>query len=196
MRGHTVTGSDLSEAAVERARVEASARNLAIQFYVADLRDLSTVPGGQFDAVVAADNAFAHLHSEEDVRKAAASAARKLDRGGILLATLRDYDTLARERPTFHGPAFYIDGGRRRIVHQVWDWTGERDYIMHLYITRETKAGWEAHHFSSAFHAVSRAMVTAALEDAGFMDVRWIEPAASGYYQPVVLARLGEPGPA
>jgi SAM-dependent methyltransferase len=188
MRGHAVTGSDLSEAAVARARSEVAVRNLTIPFHSADLRDLSAVPGGPFDAVLIADNALAHLPSEDDVRQAAASAARQLDRGGILLATIRDYDVLARERPAFHGPAFYMDGGRRRIVHQVWDWTGPRHYTMHLYITRETAAGWESHHFTSAFHAVPRATVTGALEAVGFSAVRWLEPAESGYYQPIVLA--------
>jgi hypothetical protein len=76
-------------------------------------------------------------------------------------------------------------------VHQVWDWTGERRYTMHLYITRETAAGWGSHHFTSAFHAVPRAMVTRALEEAGFSAMRWMEAGESGYYQPIVLARLG-----
>lgn len=190
MRGHHVTGSDLSSAAIGRARAEAAARNLIIPLYRADLRDLSAVPGAPFDAVLIADNAFAHLATEEAVRQAAASAARKLDPGGILLATLRDYDALARERPAFQGPTFYDDAGRRRIVHQVWDWTGERSYTMHLYITRETDTGWECHHFTSAFHAVPRAMVSRALAGAGFGSLRWLNPGESGYYQPVVLGRL------
>jgi len=190
MRGHTVVGSDLSEAAVARAREECLARKLVVPFYAADLRDVSGVPGGPFDAVVVADNALAHLASEDDLRRAAASAARQLVHGGILLATVRDYDMLVRERPSFQGPTFYLDSGRRRIVHQVWDWTSERRYTTHLYITRETAAGWESRHFSSEFHAVPRAMVTEALIGAGFSSVRWIEPAEIGYYQPVVLARL------
>jgi SAM-dependent methyltransferase len=189
MRGHAVTGSDLSETAVARARVESAARKLAIPFHAADLRDLSGVPGAPFDAVLIADNALAHLLAEEDLRRASASAARKLDRGGVLLATLRDYDALVRERPAFHGPAFYEDAGQCRIVHQVWDWTGDFDYTMHLYITRETATGWESHHFTAPFHAVPRRVATRALEDAGFSGVRWMEPGESGYYQPVVLAR-------
>src|SRR5580658_9808591 len=59
----------------------------------------------------------------------------------VLLATLRDYDALVCERPAFHGPAFYEDAGYGRIVHQVWDWTGDTGYTMHLYITRETASG-------------------------------------------------------
>ena len=191
MRGHRVTGSDLSIQAVARARMEAAARNLVIPLYTADMRDLSAVPGAPFDAVVIADNAFAHLPSEDDLRQAAAGAAGRLDRGGILLATMRDYHALVRERPTVQGPVFCDDGGRRRIVLQVWDWTGERRYTVHLYITRETDVGWECLHFTSNLHAVPRGMVTRALADAGFAEVRWIEPRESGSYQPVVLARLG-----
>jgi glycine/sarcosine N-methyltransferase len=193
MRGHFLAGSDLSEAAVARARLEAAARNLAIPLSTADMRDLSAVPGAPFDAVVIADNALAHLPSEDDILKAVTSAARKLGSGGVLLASIRDYDALTRERPAFHGPAFYEDDGCRRIVHQVWDWTAEDRYTMHLYITCETAAGWESRHFTSVFHAVPRAMVNRALDQAGFSGSRWIEPGESGYYQPMVLARVIDP---
>lgn len=151
------------------------------------MRDLSAVPGGPFDAVLIADNAPAHLPAEDDLRQATASAAPKLPPGGILLATVRDCDRLVRERPTFHGPAFYEDACRWRIVHQVWDWNGERSYTMHLYITRETAAGWECHHFTSAFHTVSRAMLTRAFGANGFSGLRWLEPAETGYHQPIIL---------
>jgi len=191
-RGHHVTGSDLSETAVARAQLEAAARNLVVPFYTADLRNLSAVPGAPFDAVVIADNAFAHLFTEDDLRRAASNAAAKLRSGGLLLATVRDYDTLVRDRPVIHGPAFYRDAGHRRIVHQVWDWTAERRYTLHLYITRETGDGWQSLHFTSEFHAVARAMIDAALAHSGFSAVCWQEPAESGFYQPLVMARLSE----
>ena len=186
--GHRVTGSDLSIQAVARARMEAAARNLVIPLYTADMRDLSAVPGAPFDAVVIADNAFAHLPSEDDLRQAAAGAAGRLDRGGILLATMRDYDALVRERPTVQGPVFCDDGGRRRIVLQVWDWTGERRYTVHLYITRETDVGWECLHFTSNLHAVPRGMVTRALADAGVGLLRELGLPARSYETPARAA--------
>ncbi len=190
MRGHLVTGSDLSEDAVSRARVEAELRHITLPLYVADMRDLSCVQGDPFDAVLIADNAFAHLPSEADLLKTALSAARKLIPGGLFLATLRDYDTLVRERPAFEGPALYNDNGRRRIVHQLWDWTGPQTYTMHLYITRQTSGGWQGFHFTSEFNSISRRAVQNALVSARFRDVRWLEPRESGFYQPVVMARL------
>jgi glycine/sarcosine N-methyltransferase len=66
----------------------------------------------------------------------------KLRPGGTLLASIRDYDQPIGERPTVQGPAFYSDSDQRRIIFQVWDWADERRYTFHLYITRETPAGW------------------------------------------------------
>ena len=85
-------------------------------------------------------------------------------------------------------PAFFQDGVYRRIYHQVWDWTGDRQYTTHLYITQETNAGWTCRHFVSIYRAVLRDELTEFLRRAGFTNVRWLMPADSGFYQPLVLA--------
>jgi glycine/sarcosine N-methyltransferase len=190
-RGHQVTGCDLSGAAVARARREAAQRGLQLQLFEADMLDLTQIPGGPFDAVVCLDNSLPHLDDDEDLLQAAGQILRQLTGGGILLASVRDYDRLVRERPVVHGPAFHGMPGSRRIVHQIWDWADERRYTFHLYITRETAGGWEAGHYAAAYRAVLRQELTAILERAGFDAVRWLEPAESGFYQPVVMARAG-----
>src|SRR5438309_10781249 len=86
-------------------------------------------------------------------------------------------------------PAFFQDGVHRRSYHQVWDWTSDRQYIVHLYITRESQAGWTCRHFVSVYRALLREELTAILHEAGFVEVRWLMPADSGFYQPLVLAR-------
>lgn len=187
-RGHSVVGTDLSEGAIRRARREAAQRGLAIRFEVADFRDLSTLDESGFDAVLSADNALPHLDSEGDLARAARSTLAKLRPGGLLIATIRDYDLMVAERPTVTPPAFFKDDGRRRIFHQVWDWTSERDYVLHLYITRETDSGWESHHFVSGYRAVLREELSRILKEAGFREARWLMPPENGYYQPIVVA--------
>ena len=86
-------------------------------------------------------------------------------------------------------PAFYGAVGERRIVHQVWDWIDERRYIVHLYITVESGRSWQAHHFVSEYRSLLREELSNLLREAGFTDIRWILPAESGYYLPLVLAR-------
>src|SRR5579875_1664327 len=127
-RGHKVTGSDLSPAAIDRARREAATRHLDLTFHVADLRSLA-FPETSFDVVLAADNALAHLLTPSDLQAALHSMAAKLSPEGILVTTLRDYDRLLTERPTMQPPFFFHSASGRRFMHQVWDWhTGQNEY--------------------------------------------------------------------
>jgi hypothetical protein len=71
----------------------------------------------------------------------------------------------------------------------VWDWVDDRRYTFHLYITREILAGWESQHYVSTYRALLRAEMTSVLEQAGFIGARWLFPAESGFYQPIVLAK-------
>jgi glycine/sarcosine N-methyltransferase len=189
--GFSVTGSDLSGGAVQRARSEAAARGLNIPFHVADMRKLDQAPIGIFDAVICMDNSLPHLLSEADLAEAAGQIRAKLRTGGTLVASIRDYDELLRDRPAVQGPAFFSDAGKRRVVFQLWDWQDERRYIFHMYITRQTADGWANFHGASTYRAVLRDEITRILASRGFTAVRWQFPAESGFYQPLVIATAG-----
>jgi 2-polyprenyl-3-methyl-5-hydroxy-6-metoxy-1,4-benzoquinol methylase len=187
MRGHAVVASDLSPAEVARARREAEQRNLALIFHVADMRDLSAVSESEFDAVIAMDNALPHL-DEEALRQAARAIHAKLKSRGQVVVSIRDYDALLTTKPRMQEPAMYGADGKRRIVHQVWDWVDERSYILHLYITQELDGAWKVDHFVSEYHAITREEMTRIFVDAGFIEIRWLFPEESGFYQPIMLA--------
>ena len=185
--GHQVLGSDLSAAAVERARLEAKHRGVAVSFFVSDMTQLAEVEGS-FDVVLALDNALPHL-SPAEINNAVTAMSKKLRPGGLLLASTRDYDTLISERPTVQGPSFYGNHGERRIVHQVWDWIDRERYILHMYITRQTDGQWESHHFVSEYRCVQRDELSRALASSGMEAIRWLMPGESGFFQPMVVAR-------
>ena len=186
--GFRVTGADVSVGAVQRARSEAAARNLDIPFYIADMRNLGDVPANGFDAVICMDNALPHLPSAADVAEAAWQIRAKLRIGGTFVASIRDYDAILPQRPVVQGPAFYSDAGKRRIVFQVWDWQDGRRYVFHMYITRETSAGWENFHGASTYRAVLRNEITGILQSRGFTNIRWQFPAETGFYRPILIA--------
>ena len=189
--GSTVTACDISPASVERARVEAAKRRLNVQLFVADMLDMTEIPDESFDAAVCMDNAIPHLESGEELFRAATQIRRKLRAAATFMASIRDYDSLVQERPVVQGPAFYSDQGRRRIVHQVWDWAHERRYAFHLYITREVQGAWETQHYVSNYRAILREEFSRILQAAGFVACRWISTTESGFYQPIVLAKAG-----
>jgi len=187
--GFTVTASDLSPESVERTRMEATKRRLKVRLFVADMLDLTEIPDGDFDVVICMDNALPHLESDAQLFQAAMQIRRKLRSGAIFMGSIRDYDRLVQERPVMQGPAFYSDHGSRRIVHQVWDWNDERHYAFHLYITTEVQGAWQTQHYVSNYRAVLRDELGRILQAAGFVGCRWISPAESGFYQPIVLAK-------
>ncbi|SDF73459.1 class I SAM-dependent methyltransferase [Terriglobus roseus] len=187
-RGHSVVATDLSKMAVRRASSEARKLGLDIQFHVADMRDLSVLHESDFDAVLVGDNALPHLLTDEALSQALESISIRLKPGGLLLATLRDYDSLLSTRPTFQGPTFYSDNETRRIVHQVWDWD-QNQYELHLYLTWNSGSLWTSKHYASRYRAITRAELTQSLEANSFKEIEWLMPEATTFYQPIVIAR-------
>ncbi len=187
-RGHKVVAADLSNAAVRRAERETRKLGLDMEFHVADMRDLSALPESDFDAVMVADNSLPHLLSDEDLRRALKSISIRLKPGGVLLATIRDYDNLLDNRPSFQGPAFYSECGTRRIVHQVWDWDGNQ-YVVHLYLTWNSGSAWTTKHYASRYRALKRKELTEGLGSSGFHKIEWLMPESTTFYQPIVVAR-------
>lgn len=185
--GHRVVASDLSGAAVSRARNEAQSRSLDVSFHVSDMTTLEEVVEAEFDVVAALDNALPHL-SADGLKRAVATIRSKLRPRGVLMASIRDYDTIIDERPAAHEPAFYGSAPNRRIVHQVWNWVGHDRYVVHLYIAVQSGPGWETHHFVTEYRCLLRSELTSVLNDAGFESVRWLMPQGSGFYQPLVIA--------
>jgi hypothetical protein len=152
------------------------------------MTSLKEIADRDFDVVAALDNALPHLTSDQLVC-ATKAVGSKLKPNGLFLASIRDYDALILQRPTMQQPAFYGTDGKRRIVHQVWDWIDEARYTLHLFITTQSDQAWTTHHFVSEYRALQRSELSKVLQSAGFQDVRWLMPAESGFYQPLVLAR-------
>lgn len=193
-RGHRVTGSDLSCEAVERAKLEARRRALPVEFRACDVRRLGAMHSGGFDVVCALDNALPHLLRDEDLIEALRQMAAMVTPGGLLLASTRDYDRLMAERPRSSELKIIDDGTERRVVFQLWDWEMDGSLChIQIFIIRQHAARTETLVFPSVYRALTRDMLTAALRAAGLTGIRWLGPEESGFYQPLVVARVAGP---
>ena len=190
--GHRVHATDRSPAAVRRAGREAASFGVALTTGVADLRDLETRVDGTFDVVLAGDNALAHLLTVHDLRRALRGMRAKLRPGGLLLASIRDYDAILAERPAGTLPVRHGPVGERRIVFQTWDWADAGPtYSQRLFLLVEGGRGWNVAEFEAASRAIRREELDALLHEEGAADIRWLMPAESGFYQPIVTATFG-----
>ncbi len=189
-RGYRVHATDLSPAAVARAAQEAERRGVPLTTGVADFRTLAGQVPGEFDVVLACDNALPHLLDDADLLRAAENMRAKLRPGGLLLLSIRDYDELRRERPRVTPPTIIDAPEGRRIVFQVWDWAPDgRTYALELFIVRRAAGGWQTSSYRTRYRALERAELDAILTRAGLTDTRWYMPQDVGFHQPIVTAR-------
>jgi SAM-dependent methyltransferase len=189
LRGYDVHATDLSPAAVERARKEAAKLGASLTFGVADVRILATQVPGTFEAIIACDNSLPHLLSDEDLGQASRNVYSKLARPGLYLACIRDYDQLAADKPRFASPRVFDDAQGKRIVFQVWDWSEDGStYLVRQFILRQAENDWKTKHYATRYQVLQRSQLTRFLSCAGFSEIEWQMPAESGYYQPVVRA--------
>lgn len=188
--GHRLTASDVSPSSVARARREAAARNLRVDFSVGDMRRCDRPRGTTFDVVLSADNAVPHLLTDADILEAFRAMGRCLRPGGIVVITVRDYARESRASPQFrpHGVRPTADG--QCVVFQVWSIDGDH-YDTAMYFVQES-AGQEPQVTVSRarYYAVGTERLTLLLREAGFVDVDRLD---GRYFQPVLLGRRPDP---
>ena len=186
--GYHIHASDISPKAVERAESEARQAGISINFVVADIRGLSQMIAGQFDVVMAMDNAIPHLLNDADLHMAMKEVRAKTRTGGLFIASIRDYDSLLNERPQITSQRIISTTDGERIVFQHWKWQQELYQVTQFFIL-QTEQSWQMRHYTTSYRALRRETLTQALLQAGFNNVNWLMSTESGFYQPVVLAR-------
>jgi SAM-dependent methyltransferase len=191
LQGHRVHATDLSQVSVDCAQQEAAELGVDMTFGVADYRDLGAAVSDTFDVVLTCDNSIAHCLSDDDLAAALDSMKTRLNPGGLLLLSLRDYAALVADKPRFNNEHVQDKSDGRRIVFQLWDWADDgRRYGIHQFLIRDVDGRYELNHFETRLRAFLRDEILAAVRDAGFQEVRWHVPEESGYYyQPIVTAR-------
>ncbi len=161
--GFAVTASDISPASVERCAHEAAARGFAVTTAVADLRVLDVPGAGSFDAAISFDNALPHLLSNDDLNAACRALRKALRPGGTLLASIRDYDTVLRQRPSGDLPRRFVTDAGERIVFQVWEWEAQDIYVVRQFIMDSRAQDWAVTERRTTYRALSRVVLSDAL---------------------------------
>jgi len=183
--GYRVTGSDLSERAIERAINEASQRGQVIAFSVCDMRAAHAHHGSGFDIVISCDNSLPHLLTDEDILTALKEMLACLRPGGGCLISVRDYDREERGKNLVKPYGIREQGGKRYFVFQVWDFEGEY-YDVTLYFVEEDLCSKEVRTeaMRSRYYAIGITKLLAMMEEAGFQNVGRLD---QSLYQPVLV---------
>lgn len=190
LQGYRVTATDLSPVSIECARDEAEKLGVEISFGVANFFELEKTLSDTFDVVLTCDNSIAHCLSDENLTSALSSMKAKLNPGGLLLISMRDYAPLVVEKPRFNNQHVQEKEDGRRVVFQMWDWAESGDrYHNNQFLLRQTADGYDTKHYQTELRAILKDEILSAVEAAGFDEVQWHNPDESDYYQPVITAK-------
>ena len=187
-KGYHVTASDISEAELQQAKNRGRENGVTIDFERADFRALSERFPDKFDVVIAMDNALPHMLTREDLEEAVRSIIGQTARGGIFIASIRDYDTLLKDKPAYSPPYIHKTDKGQRVSFQTWDWEGE-NYRLTQYIIEDEKT-LRTGRYVCEYRATRREELTRLLLAAGCGEVDWKFTEETGFYQPIVIARI------
>ncbi len=184
--GYDVTASDISDKELEEAKKRAAENNVKINFEKADFCALSEVFQQKFDIVIAMDNALPHMLTKEAMEQAVKSIASQIGSNGIFVASIRDYDKLLEEKPSYSAPYIHKTDKGQRVSFQTWDWTGDNYKFTQYIIDDEGEP--QLGRFACEYRAVRRKELTELLLKFGCGEVSWKMPEETGFYQPIVVA--------
>jgi 2-polyprenyl-3-methyl-5-hydroxy-6-metoxy-1,4-benzoquinol methylase len=186
-QGYDVTASDISDGELAEARKRAEDNDVKIRFEHANFCALSDSFSEQFDIVIAMDNALPHMLTSADLESAVRSIVGQTKEGGIFVASLRDYDYLLEEKPSYSPPYIHKTEKGQRVSFQTWVWKNENYKLIQYIIDDEDTL--QVSKFDCEYRATRREELTKMLKSNGCKEVSWKMPEETGFYQPVVVAR-------
>ena len=188
--GHTVIASDISSAAIEHARTEASTRGLSIEFRLADMRQLWQVHQRQFDVVIACDNAVPHLLSDDDILQAFEQFYQCTVPNGGCILSVRDYANIERGGNQLRPRMTHEVVGGRIVIFDLWEFDGDF-YDITTYVM-EDKGQTTAHTQvirGGRYYCVPIVTLEKLLIQAGFKQVATLT--SSRFFQPLIIGISG-----
>ncbi len=184
-RGFALRGSDISSASVDRARHEAAARNLTIDFAVDDMRRLASYPDASFDVVIACDNSLPHLLGDDEIRSALRQFHRIVRPGGLCILSVRDYEAVERQPVRVVPYGVKERDGHRIVILQVWTFLGDQ-YDLDFYFLFDDGHSAETRVFRTRYYAISIGRIIELAAEAGFVDVERVDGA---FFQPLIVGK-------
>ena len=166
--GLEVTGTDLSQPMIDRAR--ANAGTLSVRFLVAGLGEHREKAPGPYDAVTCLGNSLPHLLDGPALDDALADFRAVLRPGGVLLLQNNNYDAILLQKRRFMGVASREMQGTEYLFFRFFD-LGPELVTFHIVTFAKTAGAWSFSEDSTLQRPVLRGDLAPRLARLGFQDI-------------------------
>ena len=185
--GYKITASDISYEELAEAKKRADRNNVKINFTYANFCNLSEVFDEKFDIIISIDNALPHMLSQKELETAIKSITNQISNGGMFVASIRDYDSLIKDKPPYSPPYIHKTNKGQRVCFQTWEWNDDCYKQIQYIIDDENTL--QINKFVCEYRAILRDELSKLLISNGCNTVKWLFPEKSGFYQPIVIAK-------
>jgi glycine/sarcosine N-methyltransferase len=169
--GYEVVGADASPVMIALAQQKVAAAGLDGSFVVGDLANLQ--PSTSYDAVLCLGNSLPHLLTQGDLVAALRGMARVLRPGGALVLQNLNYDLRWRTQPRWFMAQGGILDGQEVLVWRFADYDLSAGRIaFHIALFRKDAPNWKVEVHTTPQRPLFQADLSAALAEAGFVEVR------------------------
>ncbi len=182
--GYDVTASDLSGDEIERAKTEASKRDLRISFSVADMRHTFDHHKRQFDVAISCDNSVPHLLTDADILTAFRQFHHSVRPGGGCIVSARDYEKEDLSKQQIKPYGIREEAGIRWLLWQVWDPHGSTYDVTMYFVEDRGQPECQTHVIRTTYYAIGIPKLMELMQEAGFEDVQRID---GRFFQPIVI---------
>lgn len=170
--GVRLSGSDLSEAMLEKCGTKAAARGFSIDLQCCDFRTVGDHFSGSFDCVASTGNSLPYV-SNEDVLKTLEQMDRLVKAGGYLYYEIRNWDKILRDKPRFYLYSPFFDGETRINLVQVWDYHQDGSMTFNLLYTFEKdNRVFQKEIFEEHYHPIGKEMMLDKLKAMNYSDIQ------------------------
>ncbi|QUI21311.1 class I SAM-dependent methyltransferase [Vallitalea pronyensis] len=138
--GYNLSGSDLSESLLNKAKENFKAAGYDIELYVSDFRTLHRVLPFTYDCIMSTGNSLPHINND-DIRNFVKSISCKINKNGLFFIDLRNWDKLLKERPIFNArDPLVMSEKQHTSLYQIWNWHDDQS-VDFIFATSTDKNG-------------------------------------------------------
>jgi glycine/sarcosine N-methyltransferase len=186
-RGYRVAGADLSAGMIEKARSNAAAAGVDVNFKIAGFGELAhTFPdAGSFDTILCLGNSLPHMLTPEGLVSALSDFAACLRTGGLMIIQNRNFDAILAHHERWMEPQFHREGEGEWLFLRFYDF--EADGLLNfniLTLLRHARGDWSQQVVSTRLRPLLQEELTSAVRVAGFVGIACYGGMASTSFEP------------
>ncbi|HVO38906.1 MAG TPA: class I SAM-dependent methyltransferase [Spirochaetia bacterium] len=172
-QGLRAAGADVSPVMIERARENARAAQVDVDFRVAGFGELARAFPSRFDVTTCLGNSLPHLLDDASLSAALRDFAAVTEPGGALVIQTRNYDGLLKKRTRFMPVSSRVNGQEETLFLRITDYRDQGELIDFTVVTLKKRSGaWSQSARTTPLRALRRQTMESALQAAGFTQVR------------------------